>query len=63
MAKTKTPTATVRLNAWELVVIEEALRRGLPGVEELSLAALIDKISHAVPRVMVRCGLREDDNA
>lgn len=43
----KTPKATLRLNAWELLAIEEALRSGLPHADQTSLAALIAKISSA----------------
>jgi hypothetical protein len=47
MTKTRTPKATVRLNAWELLSIEEALRNGLTHVDQHSLNALIEKIANA----------------
>lgn len=42
----KTPKATVRLNAWELVAIQEALQ-SLTYIEPISKAALIAKIANA----------------
>ena len=48
MTKSKrTPKATLKLNAWELLAIEEALRQGLAYVDKGSLEALINKISEA----------------
>ena len=47
MSKKAAPKATVKLNAWELCAIEEALRAGLAHVDKVSLEALIKKIETA----------------
>lgn len=46
---TRTPKATVRLNAWELLAIETALKE-VKGFDTGSKAALIEKISNAKPK-------------